>query len=215
MKEAFTVSESKALFHSKFPHVIPALYKRVADEILVELNLLSHQTDFKPDTIFFFGITSIFYELTIGYKPNHHIDKLFDALCVSTKFDPQKIKTSYDKTLNYINGKNVNEISEILCSGIKDESSHFSSKNKYYSRIIGIGLDKLLSNATNFKELNNDEISKKIKEISESFNFSNSRIEKDISMYKGSIERMKQAIDLMEETLKAERKKRESFKKDN
>ena len=49
MKEKLTVSDSKKLFHEQFPYVIPGLYKRIVDEMLVELNLLNHQNDFKQD----------------------------------------------------------------------------------------------------------------------------------------------------------------------
>ena len=42
LKEKLTVSDSKKLFHEQFPFVIPGLYKRIVDEMLVELNLLNH-----------------------------------------------------------------------------------------------------------------------------------------------------------------------------
>ena len=45
VKEKLTVSDSKALFHEEFPFVIPSLYKRIVDEMLVELNLLNNQTE--------------------------------------------------------------------------------------------------------------------------------------------------------------------------
>ena len=46
LKEKLTVSDSKKLFHEQFPYVIPGLYKRIVDEMLVELNLLNHQNEF-------------------------------------------------------------------------------------------------------------------------------------------------------------------------
>ena len=46
VKEKLTVSDSKALFHEEFPFVIPSLYKRIVDEMLVELNLLNSQAEF-------------------------------------------------------------------------------------------------------------------------------------------------------------------------
>ena len=52
LKEKLTVSDSKKLFHEKFPYVIPGLYKRIVDEMLVELNLLNHQNEFKQDYLF-------------------------------------------------------------------------------------------------------------------------------------------------------------------
>ena len=42
-----TISDSKSDFHKEFPYVIPPIYRKLADELLVELHLLSHQKNFK------------------------------------------------------------------------------------------------------------------------------------------------------------------------
>ena len=60
LKEKLTVSDSKKLFHEKFPYVIPGLYKRIVDEMLVELNLLNHQNEFTQDNLFCVGLTETF-----------------------------------------------------------------------------------------------------------------------------------------------------------
>ena len=57
LKEKLTVSDSKKLFHEKFPYAIPGLYKRIVDEMLVELNLLNHQNEFTYKTIFFVSVS--------------------------------------------------------------------------------------------------------------------------------------------------------------
>ena len=66
LKEKLTVSDSKKLYHEKFPYVIPGLYKRIVDEMLVELNLLNHQKEFDQDKIFCIGLTETFKELMKG-----------------------------------------------------------------------------------------------------------------------------------------------------
>ena len=81
MKEKLTVSDSKKLFHEQFPYVIPGLYKRIIDEMLVELNLLNHQNEFFQDDLFCVGLTETFKELTKGYEPNEHLALLFESLC--------------------------------------------------------------------------------------------------------------------------------------
>ena len=47
-----TISDSKSDFHKEFPYVIPPIYRKLADELLVELHLLSHQKNFKKSPIF-------------------------------------------------------------------------------------------------------------------------------------------------------------------
>jgi len=86
-----TVSDSKKLFHEQFPYVIPGLYKRIVDEMLVELNLLNHQNAFTQDYLFCVGLTETFKELMKGYKPEKHLDLLFESLCSSTNFEAKEI----------------------------------------------------------------------------------------------------------------------------
>jgi len=92
LKEKLTVSDSKKLFHEQFPYVIPGLYKRIVDEMLVELNLLNHQNEFTQDYLFCVGLTETFKELTKGYKPEKHLDLLFKSLCTSSNFVAKEIK---------------------------------------------------------------------------------------------------------------------------
>ena len=78
MKEKLTVSDSKKLFHEQFTFVIPGLYKRIVDEMLVELNLLNHQSEFSLDFLFCVGLTETFKVLMKGYKPEKHLNLLFE-----------------------------------------------------------------------------------------------------------------------------------------
>ncbi|MFN9907474.1 MAG: photosystem II biogenesis protein Psp29, partial [bacterium] len=55
MSAALTVADSKRAFHAAFPHVISPLYRRMVDELLVELHLLSRQSGFQPDPLFATG----------------------------------------------------------------------------------------------------------------------------------------------------------------
>ena len=98
LKEKLTVSDSKKLFHEQFPNVIPGLYKRIVDEMLVELNLLNHQNEFSQDYIFCVGLTETFKELMEGYKPQKHLDLLFESLCSSTNFEAKEINEISQKT---------------------------------------------------------------------------------------------------------------------
>merc|ERR1711981_856980 len=81
-------------FHKEFPHVIPAIYRKLADELLVELHLLSHQKNFKKDSIFSTGLKEVFSKFTNGYKPKEHISKLFDAICNCNGFNPTDLNSS-------------------------------------------------------------------------------------------------------------------------
>ena len=149
LKEKLTVSDSKKLFHEKFPYVIPGLYKRVVDEMLVELNLLNHQNEFMQDYLFCVGLTETFKELMQGYKPEKHLDLLFESLCSSTNFEAKEIKLISQKSQKEFKDKSSKDILKLLKEKI--------SPKPYPSRILNLGMYILISNCQDFKEGNESE----------------------------------------------------------
>ena len=199
MKEKLTVSDSKKLFHEQFPYVIPGLYKRIVDEMLVELNLLNQQNAFKEDYLFCIGLTETFKELTKGYKPDKHLDLLFEALWSSTNFVATEMKEISHKSLEEYKNKSLKDVLRIL----KEKNN----SKLYPSRILNLGIYILISNAADLKGANESEINKKISKIFEDFNLSATKAEKDIGIYKSSISKMEQAKELIEELRTKEKKK--------
>ena len=132
LKEKLTVSDSKKLFHEQFPYIIPGLYKKIVDEMLVELNLLNHQNEFTQDNLFCVGLTETFKELIKGYKPEKHLDLLFESLCSSTNFEAKDINEISQKYQKEFNDKTTKDIVEL----IKEKSN----SKLYPSRILNLGI---------------------------------------------------------------------------
>ena len=200
LKEKLTVSDSKKLFYEQFPYVIPGLYKRVIDEMLVELNLLNHQNDFFQDDLFCSGLTETFKELTTGYKPEEHLVLLFDSLCKSSNFEPSKIKEISKKTLEKYKGKSFKQIATLL----KEKNT----SNLYSSRIMNLGIYLIFTLATDFNEIKDADRNQFISETIINLNLSVSKAEKDIGIYKSTIKKMEQAKELLNEA-KIQNKKKE------
>ena len=203
LKEKLTVSDSKKLFHEKFPYVIPGLYKRIVDEMLVELNLLNHQNDFTQDYLFCVGLTETFKELMKGYKPEKHLDLLFESLCSSTNFEAKEINEISQKSQKEFKNKTSSDILKLL---IDKRNSKL-----YPSRILNLAIYILISNAQDLKEKDESETNKMISDIFEKLNLSADKAEKDIGIYKSSISKMQQAKELIEE-LRTKDKKKEQKK---
>ena len=199
LKEKLTVSDSKKLFHEKFPYVIPGLYKRIVDEMLVELNLLNHQNDFMQDYLFCVGLTETFKELTKGYKPQQHLDLLFESLCCSTNFEAKDINEISQKSQKEFENKTYNDILKLLIEK--------SNSKLYPSRILNLAIYILISNAQDLKEKDESEKNKMISNIFEKLNLSANKAEKDIGIYKSSISKIEQAKELIEELRTKEKKK--------
>ena len=199
LKEKLTVSDSKKLFHEKFPYVIPGLYKRIVDEMLVELNLLNHQNDFTQDFLFCVGLTETFKELMKGYKPEKHLDLLFESLCNSTNFEAKEINEISQKSQKEFKDKTPQDILKLLMEK--------SNSTLYPSRILNLGIYILISNAQDIKEKDESKTNKKISDIFEKLNLSANKAEKDIGIYKSSISKMQQAKELIEELRTKDKKK--------
>ena len=199
LKEKLTVSDSKKLFHEQFPYVIPGLYKRIVDEMLVELNLLSHQSEFTKDYLFSFGLTETYKELMKGYNPEKHLDLLFESLCNSTNFESKEIKDISQKTQKEFSDKSLKDILKLL----KEKSN----SKLYSSRLLNLGIYILISNSQDFKGKNESETNKMINDIFEELNLSINKAEKDIGIYKNSISKLRQAKELIEELRIKDKKK--------
>ena len=199
LKEKLTVSGSKKLFHEQFPYVIPGLYKRIVDEMLVELNLLNHQNEFTQDYLFCIGLTETYKELMKGYIPEEHLDLLFESLCSSTNFEAKEIKEISQKSQEEFKDKSSKDIFKLL--------KERSSSKLYPSRILNLGIYILISNSKDFKDKNESEMNKMISNIFENLNLSINKAEKDIGIYKSSISKMEQAKELLEELRIKDKKK--------
>ena len=199
LKEKLTVSDSKKLFHEQFPYVIPGLFKRIVDEMLVELNLLNHQNEFTQDNLFCVGLTETFKELMKGYKPEKHLDLLFESLCSSTNFEAKEINEISQKSQKEFENKTSNDILKLLIEK--------SNSKLYPSRILNLAIYILISNSQDLKEKDESEKNKMISDIFEKLNLSANKAEKDIGIYKSSISKMKQAKELIEELRTKDKKK--------
>ncbi len=201
LKEKLTVSDSKKLFHEKFPYVIPGLYKRIVDEMLVELNLLNHQIEFKQDYLFCVGLTETYKEFMKGYKPEKHLDLLFESLCSSTNFKAEEIKEISQKSQKEFKEKSSEDLFKLL-----------KGKNNskiYPSRILNLGIFIIISKSQDLKGKSESETNNVISDIFEKLNLSFNKAEKDIGIYKSSLSKMQQAKELAEE-LKIKDKKKKS-----
>ncbi len=191
-----TISDSKSDFHKEFPYVIPPIYRKLADELLVELHLLSHQKNFTNDGIFATGLQELFSKFTNGYKPREHITKLFDAICNCNGFNPIEINSSAEQLVNKAKGFTKEELTDFL-------SKQNNNDSNYYSRINAIGIYKLVSEMPSFKDAKEEDLNNEITNISNLIGYQYSRVEKDISMYKSNIEKMKQALEIISLNIKS------------
>lgn len=216
MTDHRTIADSKRAFHKAFPYVIPSLYRRTADELLVELHLLSHQQHFRSDALFAVGLRQVFTAFTKGYKPETHLDELYAALCTSNGFDPQALKTLAEGSTSAVSGHSIDEVREWLSNRgdgapepLATGIASVGGESFHYSRLMAVGLLSLLSAAQGGEPSDPDQLKTLAHQIGEQLGLSKPRLDKDLSLYSTNLEKMAQAVELIEETLAAERRKRE------
>ena len=203
MAASQTIADSKRAFHQAFPHVIAPLYRRLADELLVELHLLSHQSRFEANGLFSVGLCTVFDTFTKGYRPEAQTDGLFSALCSSNGFDAASLRKTSATLIEQAKGKDLDSIKTLL-------SSHALQDGAHYSRLMAVGLMRLLqAAAADASSADSAALAQQSKDLAETLGMPADRVEKDLTLFGSNSERMDQAVDLVQETIAAEKRKKE------
>ena len=216
MSAALTVSDSKRAFHSAFPHVIAPLYRRLVDELLVELHLLSRQRGFQSDPLFASGLIQVFDSFARGYRPDGQRDELLAALCSASGFDAATLRRQRDAAVAAIGQHSVSEVEQWIQEQGKGAPeplgtalANIRRPDFHYSRLMAVGLLSLLEQAQGADGMDPANLRRYAHDLGEAMGLLRDRLDKDLSLYAGNLEKMAQAVELMEETVAAERRKRE------
>lgn len=217
MNNVRTVSETKRTFYSLHTRPINTIYRRVVEELMVEMHLLSVNADFKYDPIYALGVVTTFDRFMQGYKPDEDKESIYNALIKSVEEDPslyrqdaqrleELAKTMSNKDLvANLNQKRLGNDSDLqaLLESIANNPSF------KYSRLFAIGLYTLLESSD--PEMVKDEKlrNEALKTIANSLNLSEDKLSKDLDLYRSNLDKMAQAAIVMADMIAADRKRRE------
>jgi photosystem II biogenesis protein Psp29 len=214
-----TVSDTKRAFYTQHPRPINSIYRRVVEELMVEMHLLSVNTDFVYEPVYALGMVTTFDRFMAGYLPEADKGSIFNALCHSIQSDPQKYRTDAealtasvaDLSIEDLKGQFANSQSSGWGSTtLQATLSTIANNPKFkYSRLFAIGLYALVE-ATDATALEDKETREALfTTLSEALKLSSDKVAKDLELYRGNLEKMSQAQVVMQEMIAAERKKRE------
>ncbi len=221
MNDVRTVSDTKRAFYSLHTRPINAIYRRVVEELMVEMHLLSVNVDFRYDPIYALGVVTTFDRFMQGYRPEQDKDSIFIALCKSINGDPDKYRQNAEQVRSEVSHQSIDGLLSQFQNlpsepgdglwNILGAIAHNSSFR--YNRLFAIGLYTLLeqidSDLVKDEKRRNDSLAK----ISESLKLSTDKIQKDLELYRSNLDKMIQAQAVMEDILKADRKKKEEREK--
>jgi photosystem II biogenesis protein Psp29 len=217
-----TVSDTKRAFYTIHTRPINSIYRRVVEELMVEMHLLSVNVDFCYDPIYALGVFTSFHRFMQGYRPEPDKASIFNGLCQAMNDDSQRyrhdaeqlealaVRLSGQEMIDWLklsaavsDGKELQERVQAIAHNAKFK----------YSRLFAIGLYTLLELAD--PDLVKDETAQTeaLKQVCATLNLPQDKIHKDLELYRSNLEKMSQAIIVMEDALKAERKKRDEREK--
>lgn len=218
MNNARTVSDTKKAFYTAHTRPINTIYRRVVEELMVEMHLLSVNADFSYNPIYGLGVVTSFERFMKGYQPERDKDSIFKALCQAVEDDPQRYQQDAEQLSALAKSLPANELIAWLSSTTQIDGANdlqeplqviANNPNFKYSRLFAIGLFTLLEITD--PELVKDEKQRveALKTISAALHLAEDKLNKDLELYRANLEKMAQALITMVDMLAAERKKRQ------
>lgn len=212
-----TVSDTKRAFYNHFSRPITAVYRRVVEELMVEMHLLSVSGDFVYDPIYALGIVKTYDTFMEGYRPEADVESMFTALCQAIESSPEQYRNDAQYILGTVEGMSLDDVKGLLGSletasddGLAGVLKRVATNDSFkYSRAFGIGFYTLVEKVDPELMKDKEKLMEFMKEAAGSLSISFDKLQKDIELYRSNLDKMGQAKALMAEMLEAERKKRE------
>ena len=213
-----TVSDTKRDFYNHHTRPINSIYRRVVEELMVEMHLLSVNVDFAYHPIYALGVVTSFERFMQGYRPERDRDSIFDALVRAVGEDSQTYKQDAEQLkalAGRLPGKELIAwiVSPTAVDGaaeLPDQIRAIANNPQFkYSRLFAIGLYTLLEISD--PDLVKDEKQRldALNQVGQSLHLPTEKLQKDLDLYRSNLEKMAQVQIAMKDALEADRKKRE------
>jgi photosystem II biogenesis protein Psp29 len=213
-----TVSDTKREFYAYHTRPINSVYRRVVEELLVEMHLLSVNADFQSDPIYYLGVFTSFERLMEGYRPEKDKESIFNALCKSVGGNPEVYREQAGSILNIAKQKSPQDLVAWLTNPTATDNAEMivdpirrivESPNFKYSRLFAIGLYTLLEESDLEILKQEDKLQEIVGILASNFHLPQDKLKKDIDLYRSNLDRMKQILNVLEDVLEASRKQKD------
>jgi photosystem II biogenesis protein Psp29 len=213
-----TVSDTKRKFYNSYTRPINSIFRRVVEELMVEMHLLMVNDDFVYDSIYALGVVSSFDRFMANYRPEQDKAPIFAALCQSVDSSVEKYRQDAtaitaasaqladQDVLTQLTSMIESPATDTLTQTIKAVSSNAKFK---YSRLFGIGLFTLIEGTAAEKLATEDGRKEAIEKLSTALHLPTEKLSKDLDSYRSNLTKLTQMEAAMADVLEAGRKKRE------
>lgn len=216
MSNVRTVSDAKRDFYQHHTRPINSIYRRVVDELLVEMHLLSVNVDFQYDPIYALGIVTSFERFMQGYEPPDDLTSIFSALCLAINSTPEQYRKDADWVKSATKGLDLEglkqqfeQLADVGEGEWRGLLKRLAQQERFkYSRPFAIGLYTLIEDIDSDILKDNDRRSELFDDLCLKLSFSSEKLKKDVELYRSNLDKMAQAQAVMKDILAAERKKK-------
>ncbi|MEN9203087.1 MAG: photosystem II biogenesis protein Psp29 [Thermostichus sp. DG_1_6_bins_120] len=218
MNPVRTFSATKAAFFRAYPRPIHSVYRRVVEELLVELHLTTVNSAFVYDPFFALGLVTLYDGLMEAYQPPEQREKIFEALCKSLQLKPEVLRKNARDLLELMRSGEPGQRLQLLClqpeaedvGGLKAILERMTHPPYAYSRVLAVGLYTAYEEVARTIYTDVEERTRRfLQDVVGKLSFSSERVKKDLELYRNSLDRMKQARAVVEEMVKAARRQQE------
>lgn len=221
MNNVRTVSDTKRAFYSSHTRPINTIYRRVVEELMVEMHLLSVNVDFSYNPIYALGVVTAFERFMQGYQPEKDKQSIFNALCQAVESDPQQYRQDAERLGLFAKNSSFPELMAWLRGDRQQENdlqqqiqAIAHNPNFKYSRLFAIGVFSLLELSDPTLVKDEKQRVEALKNIAATLNISEDKLNKDLELYRANVDKMEQALATIADILSADRKKRQQLTPD-
>lgn len=223
MNNVRTVSDTKRAFYTLHTRPINTIYRRVVEELMVEMHLLSVNADFSYNPIYALGVVTAFDRFMQGYQPERDKEPIFNSLCQAVEDNPQRYRQDAERLGAVVKSLSANDLFAWLSGTTHADSTDelqaqiqalASNPSFKYSRLFAIGVYTMLELADADLVKDEKQRTEALKQMSAALHVSEDKLQKDLDLYRSNLEKMSQALIVMADMLSADRKKRQQRAQD-
>ncbi|MGK7888410.1 MAG: photosystem II biogenesis protein Psp29 [Leptolyngbyaceae cyanobacterium] len=216
MSNIRTVSDTKRAFYAAHTRPISSIYRRVVEELMVEMHLLSVNVEFRYDPIYALGVVTTFNRFMKGYRPEGDVPAIFDALCGAVEGPTaEQYRLDAEELQQPLSSLSVDDLQVVLDGVGTDDKPGLQtylgaiaqSSSFKYSRLFAIGLLTVLELIDEALLTDETKLNEWLGRFSELLKLPKEKVEKDIEIYRGNLEKLRQAQEVLADVLEADRKK--------
>ena len=224
MNNVRTVSDTKRAFYGQHTRPINAIYRRVVEELMVETHLLLVNADFNYDSIYALGVVSTYDRFMKGYQPEGDRDAIYRAILQANEADPDQYRRDAEELIGVAKGlSSIEDFKSVLAQAKTDAGTDTLQANLHkaisnpkfkYSRLFAIGLYNVVEAINADLLQDKDKRDALIKDLADTIGLNEDLLKKDIDLYRGNLEKMAQAQEVMKDMIEAEKKKKAKREED-